>query len=664
MPVATSQVQTSSLASLPTQKQPQSILRRSSSESYHKKRPSSSSPTDSQSSTSSKRHKVSFTPRPTVYILADEASEKSATHVAAEVRNALINHNEGNGSQHYEELTQVFTASEDDDERPSDSYICKCILGLASNSHLIKRNSSSLVHAILHMKWLHWDDDFVAKFQRFLNQLVVSQSGYVRATLKMLTENFAHLSTSSEGVRRTPGLTRKTLQDRVHSCIRQILVAVPSATSVLCNILTDNFPYPTDTRRAHSEYVGNLLRLSTSNPELLSHIVDLILDRLLQIDLQIQKDVAEIEDEISEMLIRQGQLNQTSILEDDETSAASSESSDSDEDDPEAAQLKALRLLIHKLDTMLDQLFIHLHPLLTKSTPQSSQQLFNHLLGHLRNVLLRTPSSRHLQFLLFWAAQTQPDYAHQFLSTVLDVATDNTRPSILRVAALSYTASFTARASTISSDTVLYVTDTLVAFINRYRKLYETPAARPDPHKYAPYYAAVQTCLYLFCFRWRDLIDSADPEDTDDDLLDAAFRQEIKWDPSFKDALTAAVAGKLNPLKVCSAGVLDEFADVAYRFGLMYVYSIMESNKRVRLWQAGARGLQSEQEGRLEGWFPFDPLTLPKSRKWVDPAYREYANPLGGAGQEHGESDEEMASVKEESEDEVDESDVGTPESD
>lgn len=685
MPIVTSPIPSSSPPSLPTPKRPQSILRGSSTESHHKKRPSSSAEPASQGSTSSKRQKVSFKQPPTVHVLRDEENEKSATLVAAEIRNALIKHCEGGGSQDYEELLQSFATpeynertQEVNEDAPSNDYLCKCFLGLASNSHLIKRNCASLVHTILAMKWLHRDDVFFSKFQRFLNQLVVSQSGFVGAVLKMLVENLAHLSTSSSGVRRSPGLTRKDLQERVQFCIRQILATVPSACNILCNILTNTFPYITDTRRAHTDYVKNLLQLSTSNPELLGHILDLILDRLMAIDLQIQEEISDIEEDDGETLIYQLAHDDPSA--EDMSSESDSESSDSETHGDDAENLtdmkvdkrmKEVHLLVAKVDAILNQLFIYLHPLLTKSPPSTSQQTFNHLLAHLRNTLVRTPSSRHVQFLLFWAAQTSPDYGHQLLDTTLSIFNDLTRPVVIRLAAMSYTASFTARASSLSTEIVLYVTDTLTSFINRYRKMHETPQSRPDPRKHAPYYAAVQTCIYLFCFRWRDLIASVDPDDTDDDLLDAAFRQEIKWDSGFKDALGGAVSGRLNPLKVCSTGVLDEFADVAFRLGFCYVYSIVESNKRVRISQQGSVGVRetslsnvySERAQQLEGWFPFDPFCLPLSRSWIDPVYRQYVSPTGGReeGEEEGDSDEEMRSVKMESEDE-EESDVATPE--
>lgn len=677
MPVATARFHTPSPTPLPQSKRPQGILRGTSSESYHKKRPSSSVNGNNQDITAPKRPKVQFTPRPIVHIVRDEDDEKSITLVTAEVRQALMKHNDGESSQDYEELQQLFDTPEDDEDAPSNKYLGKCLIGLASSSHLTKRNSASLVHSVLGMKWLHRDDDFVCKFQKFLGHLVSSQGGFVGSVLKKLVENFAHLSTSSSGTHRTPGLTRQALQDRVHACIRHVLFTVPSGSNVLCNILTSTFPYITETRRAHVEYVQNLLRLSTSNPELRSHILDLTLDRLVAIDVQVQIDIADLEEDVGDVLVdpnKHPASSQTYFGDDASSSCSPSSSSDSEDEDSHAAQMKSIAQLVAKMDAILDHIFTYLHPLLTKSTPVTSQQTFDHLLAHLRNTLLRTPSSRHTQFLVFWAAQIQPAYTQQFLDATLNILTDPARPSIFRVAAATYISAFTARANTLTSDTILYVFDGLLTFLNQYRKLYETSTSRPDLRKHAHYYAAVQACLYAFCFRWRDLLHDLDPEDTTDDLLDAAARQELKWDPRIKDALTSSFMGRLNPLKVCTPEIVSEFADAAYRLGFCYAYAIIESNKRVRLLQqtndgreTSLSGLHSERLQQLEGWFPFDPYHLPRSRRWIDGIYFQYAtvaemNQVGGEEGDDEVSDEDMTNVKEESEGEDD--DVGTPDDD
>ena len=683
MPVAISTL--SSPPALRTPKQPQGILRQSSTESSHKKRSSASRTSSSQDSLPQKRQKVQFVSKPQIRVLRDDENEKSVALVTNEIRHALIAHNEGEASADFQELQQCFAVSEDDEDAPSGAHLGKCLTGLASNSNLLTRKSATLVHTVLHMKWLHRDDDFFGKFQKFLTQLVGSQSGYTGAVLKMLIENFAHLSTSSSGVRKTPGMTRQILQDRIHSCVKYVIFMVPSASSMLCNLLSNMFPFVTDTKRAHVEYVQNLLRLATSMPELRSSIFDLVLNRLVNIDVQVQIDFQDLEEDISDdVLLQNRQLEHSSQTQDlDSTEASSLSSSEDDLDDPEAVHIKALRLLVAKMDSMLDQLFAYLNPLLTKSPPEISQQAFNHLLAHLRNSLLRTPTSRHIQFLLFTAAEAEPQYTQQYLDTTLSILTDATRPAVLRVSAAAYTASFTARAHSLPPSTVSYVFHTLAGFLQIYRKQHESTARGPDLRRHAPYYAAVQACLYIFCFRWRDLLADAEEleaDETDEDLVDAAQRGELTWEADIKDSLHTAFTGRLNPLKVCAPEIVEEFAGVAHALHFTYIEHIIEANKRVRLLQqvgASSAGgmretsltsLSAERYQQLEAYFPFDPYHLPVSKRWVEGTYDEYRGRPDGHLTAAGAQEEVSEIVEQEDEDaeeeELDDESIGTPEDD
>ncbi|KAL9053041.1 MAG: hypothetical protein Q9162_005029 [Coniocarpon cinnabarinum] len=684
MPVATPIL--SSSPTLPTPKRPQSILRGSSTESSHKKRPSSSLDSASQDSAVAKRQKVQFVPRPEVHVVRDEESEKSTALVTAEIRHALTAHNEGEKTAEYEELQQCFTTPENDEDAPSTGYLAKCLVGLASNSNLLKKNSAGLVHATLRMKWLHRNDDFVNKYQKFLSQLVGSQSGYVSAVLKMLVENFAHLSTSSGGVRKTPGLTRQTQQDRVHSCIKYVVFMVPSATSMLCSVLSNTFPFITDTKRAHVEYVQNLLRLASSMPELRGHLLDLILDKLVQIDVQVQLDIQDLEEDMTDILLEQRRVNEdpSQAQDPDSTEASESSSSDDEFNDPEAARIKSLRLLVAKLDAMLDLLFIYINPLLTKSPHDTSQQTFNHLLAHFRNTLLRTSASRHTQFIIFTAAQTQPHYAQQYIDMLLSIITDPTRPAILRISSATYLGSFTARAKALPSSTTHYTFHALSRFLNAYRKQYESTCRAPDLRRHGSYYAAVQACLYIFCFRWRDfLTEEPESDETDEDLIEAGKRGELVWEPDVYDTFQLAFATRFNPLKVCAPLIVEEFAQVAFVLNYMYIFPALEANRRVRLLQdsgsSGMRetsltGLTAQRFQQLEAYFPFDPYQLPASKRWVEEWYIDYKeleapdSTVAGA-QEY--RDEAMEGDEEDEDEddgveEVDEDDesVGTPEDD
>ncbi len=92
----------------------------------------------------------------------------------------------------------------------------------------------------------------------------------------------------------------------------------------------------------------------------------------------------------------------------------------------------------------------------------------------------------------------------------------------------------------------------------------------------------------------------------------------------------------------------------------MYVYPLLESNKRIRLSQFSSgqgngalrdtgNGGNSESWHQLDAYFPFDPYQLPLSRHWVE---NDYVQWKGVPGLNQEESDEDDSGG--EGEDEVD----------
>ena len=97
-------------------------------------------------------------------------------------------------------------------------------------------------------------------------------------------------------------------------------------------------------------------------------------------------------------------------------------------------------------------------------------------------------------------------------------------------------------------------------------------------------------------------------------------------------------------IKVCSPAVVETFAKIASHFQLVYCFTIIEQNKR--------KGLGSQ--GELDSYFPFDPYTLRRSKRWIQCCYNEW-EPIEGLEDEEeedndssGESDNDNESVVEE----------------
>ena len=117
---------------------------------------------------------------------------------------------------------------------------------------------------------------------------------------------------------------------------------------------------------------------------------------------------------------------------------------------------------------------------------------------------------------------------------------------------------------------------------------------------------------------------------------------------------------------------MEQFALLAHRLRFMYVYTILEANKRVRLslFIAGAYSnggalrdsgldLSDESWQQLDSYFPFDPYQLPASKHWVDSDYLHWRTISGlSQDEEEGESEEE----DELDDDKIEEEDTATDE--
>ncbi|KAB8621931.1 hypothetical protein FH972_026040 [Carpinus fangiana] len=576
----------------------------------------------------SKRPKIDFDSEVKTYFY-DASGEDSAAYVQANIKKALKDHSNGNDDE-YHSIKAIFLAIPYSEDAPSTTLLQKHLIGLSNNAASLNRGCGDLVNAIIDTQWLGQEHRTIALYVRFLGSLVSSQSGWITTILRMLVGNFASPSASAGRTTSHTQIDRKQLYMRVHEATKYILNLVPSSSGSLASILASSFPAPTDSRKAHVEYVKNVLRLTEYAPELKADALDLITERLIKIDVQVQVDVEDLDDMVSDLLV-QGGLDDAKTFDEDDASDTESLSSD-DSLDPEEERIEALKGAVQKMDAIMDLLFDYYTPSFDKGSQSDSRRLFNQMLAQFRKTVLPTFRSRHTQFLLFHFAQQSPDLVTSYVDSCMQILTDKARSAVLRSASAAYIASFVARGSLVSSDVVAYVFDTLATYTEKLRKQYEHGCRGPDLRLYTPYYATVQAMIYIFCFRWRDLLN--DPEDFEEDEDDFNGR-DLVWAPGVKEAFQQNFTSKLNPLKICVPEIVDQFARIAHHLQFLYIYQIIESNKRIRLSTtsrisaAGSRdtslsSLHGERFHQLDAYFPFDPYQLPLSKKWLANDYNEW----------------------------------------
>lgn len=443
--------------------------------------------------------------------------------------------------------------------------------------------------------------------------------------------------------------TRRQLYDRVHNLLQHLLRLIPTLPATLQPLLVQYFPHKRERTLAQVLYIQNLLRLSEYCEALTEPIWAAIVDHALQIDVGIQVELDELEEQgveappatslngaLDHGVESGSELSQSAPdAEEDELDAADRLEDLSDDDDaydasdalsqaaptPTEPAWNDIAVLAGKLDAimkaMYDFLVQHVGHRNVPGVDTRRYQLYQTLLGLFTRSILTTFKSRHVQFLLFWFASLDAEFADMFLGTLLSkslyivptgAAHDANDAVILRVAAASYVASYVARARYIDSSTTRMVVLNLCTYLDACLEAFAVQgAAAPSPgaREHAVFYAVAQAIFYVFCFRWRDLREGV-AGDTPDDVAatyptacslelspqlmpilhasslssassSTSVRGERGWAPGLA-VVQRAITSPLNPLRYCNANVVQQFAYVAQTTDFLYCYSVLEAN--------------------------------------------------------------------------------------
>ncbi|KFH47301.1 RNA polymerase I-specific transcription initiation factor-like protein [Hapsidospora chrysogenum ATCC 11550] len=564
-----------------------------------------------------------------------EVGNRTMEEVKREVREALEEHRRGNDGP-YDTLKELFgkdkqrylpaSAGEEDDAlKPQE--LRAYVVALTSYVPALKeKDCNGLVKIILKCSWLGRDEEFLDVYTYFLAALISAQGTYLTPVLSMMVDNFTATRPSMWNVAGFPEISRETMRGRLHKSIRHILKNFPAAISVLEHLLANKFPFPDDSLRTHMAYIHNLFRVKEYAPQLREEILDLILNRVVKIDAQMQLDLEDVDDDITAAVmytLRESSRDPSQWEDDDDDSDTESVDSDDADYDAEAARIKAVKENVEKMDAILDTLFTYFTPLITPDPGSDRAYLaFTTILREFEHMVLPTFKSRHTQFLIFHFAQMHERLSDAFCGQMIQVSFDRTVPSVLRQACVAYLASFVARGAHVPRKDVQLIFELIVTHMNRFRDNWEASCRGPDLKRFSHFYTLAQAAMYIFCFRWQDLVVSA-PETVDPEDPASYIGQDLEWYGSTRRDLRIHVFSIFNPLKVCAPVIVEEFAKLAHRLNFMYVFPLVEANKRLRLTQfmtsyatGGAlrdAGYEAGDESlhQLDPYFPFDPYQLP-----------------------------------------------------
>ncbi|KAJ7437798.1 RNA polymerase I-specific transcription initiation factor RRN3 [Mycena galericulata] len=241
------------------------------------------------------------------------------------INNALLQKANGT-SEPFDELVNQFSTK----NAPQPAQLRLWIAALSHVVSRLERSHATLVQAVVSMPWTTMDGATVTAYTVFIGMLLSARPEYLSLVLGKITHGFTYQSGIQALDTNTPEgssspLTRRVIYDRLHYLLRHLLSLIPTLPSTLQPLLVRNFPHKRQNQASQSTYIRNLLRISTYCPELSDKILSTIVDRAIQIDVEIQVELEELEDQIA--------LDQDVFELDPFDTILGQEESDSDSDD-------------------------------------------------------------------------------------------------------------------------------------------------------------------------------------------------------------------------------------------------------------------------------------------------------------------------------------------
>ncbi|KAI8913233.1 RNA polymerase I-specific transcription initiation factor RRN3 [Gorgonomyces haynaldii] len=448
------------------------------------------------------------------------------------------------------------------------------IARLSEHVSMLDASRSDLVAAVLQIDWA--SEALSPVFVRFIENLVSAHATHSLLVAKMLV---GHKKYSF------------SIDDKLHLALQSLLTLVPTGPSFLVPILASNLPHKSEDVESHVRYTKSLLRIMEYCPALEQEILSIIVESMSDVHLALE-DLNE--DEIEE-------IHESVFSMDD---IPDSDSDDSDSENGLVVQAN-FRELIAKLDSLMTIMMQHIQTFASDQKLDDANNLFLCLLEVFEKFVLPTHKIKCVQFLIFLMTTTQQSFPDEFMGFLVTLLLSENTSNVTRVAAACYLGSFIARAKHVSLQSVKKCLNILNRYVQGFvdKNEHLINGKIMDPERYCVFYAAIQAMLYIFCFHWKKLMLQNDVPQS------GAFPVELK-------EFNRVLMSKFQPLTVLSSAIVQEFSKITHDLHIMYCYPLVGNFKPL----AGQNSLLE----RLDTFFPFDPLTLPRSGKFIGQFYNEW----------------------------------------
>lgn len=397
-----------------------------------------------------------------------------------------------------------------------------------------------------------------------------------------------------------------------HDILKFIIKYNPTFISKLPEYLQKYFPHQVAEADVLVNYVGNLLAIIDYCGELQYDIWGLIIECCIKLDVELQNDLDDLDDEEIETLINgdNGEIDQN----------INSETDSDDEGQEIYAPISTTKDIIHtvnKLDKLLEVLLNATNAKFVELDDDATV-LFGTLTSLFKSHILSTHFTKLIQFLLFSITQCHPELTESFLVMLIDVCFNPDEIIDKRLISMQYLCSFIARSPRLTKQQIIFVTNYLIDWINKYIDERELEIHDGGMERFKLFYSTFQSLLYIFCFRYQM-------------LRDGEF-----WECDIDRFFQRVIITKFNPLQFIDETVGSIFAKIATKLDVCYCYSIIEQNKREKMLTNNIKiggettkvstlstvnvlNFKQKQEFLdLQNYFPFDPLVLPICKRKIE----------------------------------------------
>lgn len=496
------------------------------------------------------------------------------------------------------------------DPEIKDAQILNWLQEFRSCVTLLSKEHEQLIYCILQLPWVGRSQAVVEEYMAFLSNLVSAQTVYLCFCLRMVVSHFTPKRVTiceggvdiSDSDDENENLPRNF--EQCHQALQLIFRYVPSTGRFLTPILQENFPFIQKSSRTLECYVHNLLRLTVYIPSIRKDVVEIVINKMLKLDVSASRsDIEEAEESTVH-----NQHQEEGLFDMDEDVYPSSRSSTIVH--PVAERLDALMAVLMAYIKDVCHVNGSLHMERTKD-------LYKDLLSAFDKVILPTHACSHVQYTLFYLCSFKLALAEAFLDHLWKIVHNPSQPAVLRQSAVGYMGSFLARAKFTTVLTVRACLDLLVSWIHGYIDTQDS-SDRPaycDISLHGPFYSTCQAVFYTIIFRHKA-------------ILEGNMKKGLEYLQSLN--LERVVMCQLNPLKVCLPAVTNMFAAITRKYQVVFCYSVIERNNRQMLpvirSSTGGDSVTANANP-LDCFFPFDPYLLKRSGQLIEPLYQVWEEP-------------------------------------